>query len=193
MFEIRIHQKYKDTTTQEDMQSNSRIGLIDLAGSERSGKMGNARKAMQEGSNINKSLTVLGRCIRALADLQKGKKVLVPFRDSILTRYLRESLCGNSRTTMLATISPESRNKDETVSTLRYAASVKMLKTVARKNEDPAQAKIRELSAEIERLKQQLLSSAANNGGAQLADPRSTSPTKCVGYVSVAVAHYPVL
>ena len=91
-------------------KAESKITLIDLAGSERSDKLGSVGKQLQEGNNINKSLTVLGRCIKALDEAArakasgKGKAVVVPFRESVLTFYLRESLAGNAKTTMLANI-----------------------------------------------------------------------------------------
>lgn len=91
---------------------------------------------------------------------------VVPFRESILTWYLRESLAGNSRTTMLATVSPVALNKEETLSTLRYAASAKNIKTSASKNEDPMEAKVRELAEEIQALKAAL--DEARGGGSPL-------------------------
>ena len=124
------------------MQSKVKIALIDLAGSERSDKLGSVGKALQEGNNINKSLTVLGRCIKALVEKANGKNVQVPFRESVLTWYLRESLAGNARTTMLACVSPAGSNEEETLSTLRYAASAKQIKTEAKKSEDPLKAKV---------------------------------------------------
>jgi len=117
--------------------------LIDLAGSERSDKLGSKGKALTEGNNINKSLTVLGRVITALVKKENAKAVkgsgksppsLVPYRESLLTSYLRESFGGNSRTTMLAACSPVASNIDETISTLRYASEAKKLKTKAKKN-----------------------------------------------------------
>jgi len=82
---------------------------------------------------------VLGRCIKALdqaaRQAESGKKktsrVVVPFRESVLTSYLRESLAGNAKTTMLACVSPAGSNRDETLSTLRYATSARAIKTAA--------------------------------------------------------------
>eukprot|EP00615_Pteridomonas_danica_P012376 CAMPEP_0114352738 /NCGR_PEP_ID=MMETSP0101-20121206/18157_1 /TAXON_ID=38822 ORGANISM="Pteridomonas danica, Strain PT" /NCGR_SAMPLE_ID=MMETSP0101 /ASSEMBLY_ACC=CAM_ASM_000211 /LENGTH=606 /DNA_ID=CAMNT_0001493261 /DNA_START=371 /DNA_END=2188 /DNA_ORIENTATION=- len=165
VFEINIKAKYKDVATGEDMVSSSRIALIDLAGSERSDKLGSKGAALKEGNNINKSLTVLGRCIRALVEVAKGKKTSVPFRESVLTWYLRDSLSGNARTTMLAACSPVASNIEETLSTLRYADSAKSIKTAAVKNEDPAQAKIRELNSELEELKRRLEEAEQGGGG----------------------------
>ena len=166
VFELHIQQKYKDGASGEEMQSKTKIALVDLAGSERSDKLGSVGKALQEGNNINKSLTVLGRCIKALVEKAKKpkKKINVPFRESVLTWYLRESLSGNARTTMLACCSPAASNEEETLSTLRYAASAKQIKTSAKKNEDPLKAKARELAQEVEKLKA-LLAAGDFDGG----------------------------
>ena len=162
VFEVNVQSKY--TTGGVEMRSTSRLSLIDLAGSERSSKLGSTGKALQEGNNINKSLTVLGRCIRALVETSQGKsKAKAPFRDSVLTYYLRDSLSGNAKTTMLAACSPVFSNQGETMSTLRYAASAKNIKTSAKKNEDQKQAKIQELTDEIERLRQRLLAAETSS------------------------------
>jgi hypothetical protein len=168
VFELSVTQKYKDEFSGEDMQSKTKIALIDLAGSERSDKLGSVGVALQEGNNINKSLTVLGRCIKALVEQCNNpkKKIQVPFRESVLTWYLRESLAGNARTTMLACVSPAASNEEETLSTLRYAASAKQIKTSAVKSEDPLKAKVRELALEVELLKKQL----AEGGGGDFGD-----------------------
>lgn len=113
----------------EEMISN--IKLVDLAGSERLAKtqvFGQADR-MKEGSQINKSLSVLGRCINILA---LGTKLVVPYRDSTLTYLLRENLAGNSKTAMVFCISP--CDYDETHQTLNYANQVKKIKTAARAN-----------------------------------------------------------
>ena len=83
----------------------------------------------------------------------------------MLTWFLRESLAGNSRTTMLATCSPVALNREETLSTLRYAASAKNIKTAAAKNEDPMEAKVRQLAEEIARLKAALEVAEAKGSG----------------------------
>lgn len=115
----------------------SKLCLIDLAGSERANATGATGARLKEGANINKSLSTLGRCIAALAKASTentgsdGKKILIPFRESVLTWLLRESLCGNAKTTMLATISPSTVQYGETLSTLRYANSAKQITTRA--------------------------------------------------------------
>jgi len=143
-------------TDSGDMVFTSRLSLTDLAGSERSGKVGTSGTSLQEGNNINKSLSTLGRCIAVLVDISQGKKGLAPFRNSVLTLYLRDALAGNVLTTMLANVSPVSPNKEETLSTLRFAASAKRIKTKVTKNEDLQQKRIRELTEELEAVKKEL-------------------------------------
>lgn len=113
---------------------------------------------MEEGGNINKSLTALGKVISALAsESQQQKRAIgnfIPYRDSVLTWLLKENLGGNSRTTMIATISPSSDNYEETLSTLRFADRAKRIQTHAIVNEDPNAKVIRELREEVERLRQ---------------------------------------
>lgn len=113
----------------EEMVSN--IKLVDLAGSERLAKtqVFGQTDRMKEGSQINKSLTVLGRCINILA---LGAKLVVPYRDSTLTYLLRENLAGNSKTAMVFCISP--CDYEETHQTLNYASQVKKIKTAAKAN-----------------------------------------------------------
>uniref|UniRef100_A0A915PBG2 Kinesin motor domain-containing protein n=1 Tax=Meloidogyne floridensis TaxID=298350 RepID=A0A915PBG2_9BILA len=142
----------------------SKISLVDLAGSERVQKTGAIGKRLEEGSNINKSLTALGKVIAALASNKNNgsttqpkrgtnNKYFVPYRDSVLTWLLKENLGGNSRTTMIATISPSSEHYEETLSTLRFADRAKRIQTNAVVNEDPNAKIIRELREEVERLK----------------------------------------
>eukprot|EP01060_Flectonema_neradi_P002976 TRINITY_DN1185_c3_g1_i1.p1 TRINITY_DN1185_c3_g1~~TRINITY_DN1185_c3_g1_i1.p1 ORF type:complete len:1002 (+),score=279.42 TRINITY_DN1185_c3_g1_i1:75-3080(+) len=132
----------------------SKINLVDLAGSERANKTGATGATLKEGANINKSLVCLGKVIAALADQKKGAHI--PFRDSSLTWLLKENLGGNSRTIMMAALSPHVTNYEESLSTLRYADRAKRIKTHAIVNEDPTSKRIRELSEEVERLKQLL-------------------------------------
>ncbi|KAI2654232.1 Kinesin-like protein KIF13B [Labeo rohita] len=136
----------------------SKLSLVDLAGSERAAKTGAAGERLKEGSNINKSLTTLGLVISALADqgAGKNKNKFVPYRDSVLTWLLKDSLGGNSRTAMVATVSPAADNYDETLSTLRYADRAKSIVNHAVVNEDPNARIIRELREEVEKLRDQL-------------------------------------
>uniref|UniRef100_A0A7N8X9B1 Kinesin-like protein KIF13B n=1 Tax=Mastacembelus armatus TaxID=205130 RepID=A0A7N8X9B1_9TELE len=152
------------THTLMDIQSGttgekvSKLSLVDLAGSERATKTGAAGERLKEGSNINKSLSTLGLVISALADQGAGtnKSKFVPYRDSVLTWLLKDSLGGNSRTAMVATISPAADNYDETLSTLRYADRAKNIVNHAIVNEDPNARIIRELREEVEKLREQL-------------------------------------
>ncbi|MFT7806193.1 kinesin-like protein KIF16B [Arapaima gigas] len=139
----------------------SKIHLVDLAGSERADSTGATGVRLKEGGNINKSLVTLGNVISALADLSqdgggsqvKKKQVFVPYRDSVLTWLLKDSLGGNSKTIMIATISPADVNYGETLSTLRYANRAKNIINKPTINEDGNVKLIRELRAEIARLK----------------------------------------
>ncbi|CUE71264.1 kinesin-like protein, putative [Bodo saltans] len=156
IFTIVINQ----TTTHKELNGSksemtARLNLVDLAGSERADRTGATGKTLKEGSNINQSLTSLGKVINALAEGAgtASSKKHIPFRDSALTWILKDNLCGNSKTTMLAALSPAASNYDETVSTLRYADRAKNLRTVVQVNEDPSSKKIRELMAEIDRLR----------------------------------------
>jgi hypothetical protein len=118
--------------------ANRSNSLVDLAGSERANSTGATGARLREGSNINKSLTTLGRVIAALADdsgpKRSRKKDVIPYRDSILTWLLKDSLGGNSKTAMIACISPT--DYEETLSTLRYADQARRIRTRAVLNEE---------------------------------------------------------
>uniref|UniRef100_A0A8C9IRX0 Kinesin family member 16B n=1 Tax=Piliocolobus tephrosceles TaxID=591936 RepID=A0A8C9IRX0_9PRIM len=158
----------------------SKIHLVDLAGSERADATGATGVRLKEGGNINKSLVTLGNVISALADLSqdaantlaKKKPVFVPYRDSVLTWLLKDSLGGNSKTIMIATISPADVNYGETLSTLRYANRAKNIINKPTINEDANVKLIRELRAEIARLKMLL---AQGNQIALLDSPTALS------------------
>lgn len=108
----------------------SKLSMIDLAGSERGAATGCKGMRFKEGSNINKSLLALGNCINALADGLKH----VPYRDSKLTRILKDSLGGNCQTIMIANISPSSSSFEDTYNTLKYATRTKCIKATISKN-----------------------------------------------------------
>ena len=158
------------------LYSMSYSSLVDLAGSERANSTGATGQRLKEGANINKSLTTLGKVISALAaasasDGKKGKKgkaeEFIPYRDSVrisssrhhpftqslqvLTWLLKDSLGGNSKTAMIAAISPA--DYEETLSTLRYADQAKKIKNKAVVNEDPNAKLVRELKEELETLR----------------------------------------
>jgi len=131
----------------------SKLNLVDLAGSERQSKTGAIGDRFKEATKINLSLSALGNVISALVD---GRSVHIPYRDSKLTRLLQDSLGGNTKTLMIACLSPADNNYDETLSTLRYANRAKNIKNQPRINEDPKDALIRQYLDEINRLKAML-------------------------------------
>uniref|UniRef100_A0A8C9Z6U2 Kinesin family member 13B n=1 Tax=Sander lucioperca TaxID=283035 RepID=A0A8C9Z6U2_SANLU len=158
VFNIILTHTLMDLQSKTSGEKVSKLSLVDLAGSERAAKTGAAGERLKEGSNINKSLSTLGLVISALADQGAGKNrsKFVPYRDSVLTWLLKDSLGGNSRTAMVATISPAADNYDETLSTLRYADRAKSIVNHAVVNEDPNARIIRQLREEVEKLKEQL-------------------------------------
>ncbi|XP_030831067.1 kinesin-like protein KIF28P isoform X3 [Strongylocentrotus purpuratus] len=153
---ITFNQISKNDVGQETKKT-SVINLVDLAGSERADSTGATGDRLKEGANINKSLSALGNVISALADLSMGKKkIMVPYRDSVLTKLLQNALGGNSKTIMIAALSPADINFDETIGTLRYADRAKKIKNKAVVNENPVEKLIRELREENEKLKKSL-------------------------------------
>ncbi|XP_061832720.1 kinesin-like protein KIF1B isoform X13 [Nerophis lumbriciformis] len=164
VFTIVFTQKKHDSETDLSTEKVSKISLVDLAGSERADSTGATGTRLKEGANINKSLTTLGKVISALAEVdnstskskKKKKTDFIPYRDSVLTWLLRENLGGNSRTAMVAALSPADINYDETLSTLRYADRAKNIKCNAVINEDPNNKLVRDLKDEVARLKELL-------------------------------------
>ncbi|XP_024148204.1 kinesin-like protein KIF1B isoform X11 [Oryzias melastigma] len=158
VFTIVFTQRKHDNETDLSTEKVSKISLVDLAGSERADSTGAKGTRLKEGANINKSLTTLGKVISALAEVSKKKKKsdFIPYRDSVLTWLLRENLGGNSRTAMVAALSPADINYDETLSTLRYADRAKNIKCNAVINEDPNNKLVRDLKDEVARLKELL-------------------------------------
>uniref|UniRef100_A0A8C0FSQ5 Kinesin-like protein n=1 Tax=Bubo bubo TaxID=30461 RepID=A0A8C0FSQ5_BUBBB len=141
--------------TGPDGEEHIRVGklnLVDLAGSERQSKMGAHGERPKEASKINLSLSALGNVISALVD---GRSTHIPYRDSKLTRLLQDSLGGNAKTIMVATLGPASHSYDESLSTLRFANRAKNIKNKPRVNEDPKDTLLREFQEEIIRLKAQ--------------------------------------
>ncbi|XP_041129432.1 kinesin-like protein KIF1B isoform X3 [Polyodon spathula] len=161
VFTIVFTQRKLDAETNLSTEKVSKISLVDLAGSERADSTGAKGTRLKEGANINKSLTTLGKVISALAEVdnctskskKKKKTDFIPYRDSVLTWLLRENLGGNSRTAMVAALSPADINYDETLGTLRYADRAKQIKCNAVINEDPNAKLVRELKEEVGRLK----------------------------------------
>ncbi|KJZ79529.1 hypothetical protein HIM_00998 [Hirsutella minnesotensis 3608] len=172
VFTLMLTQKKYDAETKMEMEKVAKISLVDLAGSERATSTGATGARLKEGAEINRSLSTLGRVIAALADLSTGKKKKgasqVPYRDSVLTWLLKDSLGGNSMTAMIAAISPADINYDETLSTLRYADSAKRIKNHAVINEDANARMIRELKEELALLRSKL-------GGGGMPSPGGTA------------------
>ncbi|EFN87554.1 Kinesin-like protein unc-104 [Harpegnathos saltator] len=159
VFTIFFTQQQQDGATGLVTEKVSKISLVDLAGSERADSTGAKGTRLKEGANINKSLTTLGKVISALAEIatkKKKKADFIPYRDSVLTWLLRENLGGNSKTAMIAAVSPADINYDETLSTLRYADRAKQIVCKAVVNEDANARLIRELKEEIQKLRELL-------------------------------------
>ncbi|EQC27286.1 hypothetical protein SDRG_14907 [Saprolegnia diclina VS20] len=135
----------------------SKFHLVDLAGSERAKKTHTEGDRFKEGVHINKALLVLGKVITCLSEKKKGKPAFAPYREAKLTRLLQDSLGGNSKTVMIACVSPADVNFDETTSTLRYAEQARCIQNAAVVNRDPADSEIVYLRHQVELLKLQLL------------------------------------
>lgn len=134
-----------------------KLSLVDLAGSERASNTQNKGQRLIEGANINRSLLALGNCINALCESsEKGVKVFIPYRDSKLTRLLKDSLGGNCRTVMLACISPHPVSYEDTHNTLKYANRAKNIKTSVVRNVLSVSYHISKYTDIIAKLKQEV-------------------------------------
>ncbi|EOA29710.1 hypothetical protein CARUB_v10012795mg [Capsella rubella] len=140
----------------------ARLNLVDLAGSERQKSSGAEGDRLKEAANINKSLSTLGLVIMSLVDLAHGKHRHVPYRDSRLTFLLQDSLGGNSKTMIIANVSPSLCSTNETLSTLKFAQRAKLIQNNAKVNED-ASGDVTALQQEIRKLKVQLSSLVKNH------------------------------
>jgi len=182
VFTIKLTQKHINKETNVTTQKESRISFVDLAGSERINSTKNTGVRLKEGVNINKSLTTLGKVISALAEqsaknmssgnsltvssptvksprLRSGRSTPeyhIPYRDSVLTWLLKDSLGGNSKTVVIAAISPADVNYEETLSTLRFAERAKRVVNTAVINESNNMKLVDELKKEVESLKKEL-------------------------------------
>jgi hypothetical protein len=123
----------------------AKLALVDLAGSERLKRTRAEGQRLKEGININKGLLALGNVISALSE----GKTHIPYRDSKLTRMLQDSLGGNSRTVMIACVSPADVNLEESLNTLRYASRARNIKNRPVVNRDPIMAQIAALRAQL--------------------------------------------
>ncbi|CAM4648165.1 kinesin-like protein KIF28 [Lepidochelys kempii] len=164
--------QFKQIFLDEDITKQSIINMVDLAGSERQKSSGSEGDRLREGTRVNLSLTTLGNVISALAEVAMGKKVLhIPYRDSVLTKLLQSALGGNSRTIMIAAVSPADICYEETLSTLRYAERTKKIKNKAVINASPMEKHIMELKAENNKLLSRL--TGLGNSGKTVADETS--------------------
>mmetsp|Transcript_7627 Transcript_7627/g.19684 ORF Transcript_7627/g.19684 Transcript_7627/m.19684 type:complete len:964 (-) Transcript_7627:1622-4513(-) len=152
ILEVRV-QRISKSAAKDHIVQTGRLHMIDLAGSERAASTGNHGLRMVEGQHINRSLLALGNCINALGT---GSQKYVNFRDSKLTRILKESLGGNCRTVMIACASPASLHFEETYNTMNYANRAKNIKTAAVKNTTVVEAHIVEFGQIVERLKNEV-------------------------------------
>eukprot|EP01080_Neovahlkampfia_damariscottae_P003821 gene3821-6982_t len=134
VFQIFVEQRDRTKNIKTNVKFG-KLSLIDLAGNERASKTKNVGKRLQEGANINKSLLALGNCINALCKATTNSKTFIPYRDSKLTRLLKDSLGGNCRTVMIATVSPSSLSYEDTFNTLKYSDRAKTIKTKVERNE----------------------------------------------------------
>jgi kinesin family protein 3/17 len=154
IFVVHIETAEKDPNNPNENKIRAgKLNLVDLAGSERQSKTQATGVRLKEATKINLSLSALGNVISALVE---GKGKHIPYRDSKLTRLLQDSLGGNTKTIMIAAVSPADYNYDETLSTLRYANRAKNIKNAPKINEDPKDALLREYQSEIQRLKSML-------------------------------------
>ncbi|KAL3371893.1 hypothetical protein AABB24_008437 [Solanum stoloniferum] len=142
----------------------AKLHLVDLAGSERAKRTGSDGLRFKEGVHINRGLLALGNVISALGDEKKRKEgVHVPYRDSKLTRLLQDSLGGNSRTVMIACISPADINAEETLNTLKYANRARNIQNKPVINRDPVSSEMLKMRQQLEFLQAEL---CARGGGA---------------------------
>jgi len=153
IFVLNVETSTKDGDSAEDHIKAGMLNLVDLAGSERQGKTGAEGVRFREATKINLSLSALGNVISALVE---GKGKHIPYRDSKLTRLLQNSLGGNTKTVMIACVSPAEDSYDETLSTLRYANRAKNIRNKPKINEDPKDALLKQYQLEIRKLKQML-------------------------------------
>ncbi|KAG6400314.1 hypothetical protein SASPL_137140 [Salvia splendens] len=152
---------YNDCMTEEYLCA--KLHLVDLAGSERAKRTGSDGLRFKEGVHINKGLLSLGNVISALGDDKKRKEgVHVPYRDSKLTRLLQDSLGGNSRTVMIACISPADINAEETLNTLKYANRARNIQNKPVVNRDPISNEMLKMRQQLEFLQAEL---CARGGG----------------------------
>ncbi|KAB2617620.1 kinesin-like protein KIF19 [Pyrus ussuriensis x Pyrus communis] len=132
VLEIKVKRKQRNKYRNQVMRG--KLALVDLAGSERASETNSGGQKLRDGANINRSLLALANCINALGKQQKKGLAYVPYRNSKLTRILKDGLSGNSQTIMVATVSPVDSQYHHTVNTMKYADRAKEIKTHIQKN-----------------------------------------------------------
>ena len=152
------------------IRRDGRICLVDLAGSEKTKRTQSKGDTLVEANNINKSLLVLGTCIHSLSSSKAGH---TPYRDSILTKLLADSLSGSGMTLMIACVSCAPEDSNETISTLRYASRAKKVKTHPIVRMDPRELSILSLKREVRllRMENNFLRQQLNMGTGSLVTP----------------------
>jgi kinesin family member 11 len=161
VFTITVHIKKAGENGEAEFFSAGKLNLVDLAGSENIQRSGAENKRATEAGLINKSLLTLGRVINALVDRSQH----IPYRESKLTRLLQDSLGGRTKTCIIATISPAKSNLEETISTLDYAFRAKNIRNKPQMNGlINKKTLLREFSAEIEKLRSELIVTRQRNG-----------------------------
>lgn len=162
---------------------SGRLTLVDLAGSERAAETHNGGQKLRDGASINRSLLALANCINALGKMARAGAAYVPYRNSKLTRLLKESLSGNSRTAMVATIGPGADQYPNTINTLKYADRAKEIRTHVVRNVgcverhiSDYQGLIDNLQAEVQALRAQVAGGAAAAPPAPAAPPPAAAP-----------------
>ncbi len=183
IFQIYVEQKKLSSEDGGEVYLRAKYNLVDLAGSEK----WNLNKYMRdehvtEMTNINLSLHTLGRCISSLAQRSLGKDMHVPFRDSKLTRLLQDSLGGNARTYLLATVSPLRANIEETISTLKFADNAKrvMVQAVMNETRPVDHAMVKRLQTEVERLRGLLRMAGLDVSGNPIGGPADNQSLELV-------------
>ena len=176
------------TVTQNNQEDNScKIGklyLVDLAGSEKVGKTGASGQTLNEAKGINKSLSTLGKVIKALTE---SKKVHIPYRESKLTRLLSESLGGNAKTALIITCSPSPYNEAETISTLRFGTAARNIKNTPKVNKELTVAEMKRLIAKYDRViklksyRVEILENHISTNGLDVPEDEYANETKGVG------------
>lgn len=160
IFSVTVHIK-ENSIEGEEMVKIGKLNLVDLAGSENIGRSGAIDKRAREAGNINQSLLTLGRVITALVE----KAPHIPYRESKLTRLLQDSLGGRTKTSIIATISPDVLDVEDTLSTLDYAHRAKKITNKPEINQKLSKKTLlREFTSEIERLRRDLAACREKNG-----------------------------